>query len=652
MHGALFAVAAAAVRLRPSVPAARRGLAVALPALLAAGRSARASCEPDAHSAPPPPPLAAPLAAPPSSAVAGATGLRGLGAMVSRNDWVLVGVSIGAAVLTATTASLLPGALGAFVDVVAAGTEPIALPAAQLVALVIGQCLMHAFSYSILTLATERVITELRFRVFDALVRQEIGFFDARGAGEMTERLGPDIQEIKVALRHVVTMGLKGFASIVANTGTLFALSPRLTSVLLLVLPVMVAVGSGYVYMLRDIQRRSAAEHARAASLADETLSNIRTVRAFGAEESEAERYHEALQSAQTLSSRLGIGIGILQTMTGFAMNGVIVLVSAYGAVLVRDGVMARGAIMSFLLSTLSLQQAMAQISILHGQLVRASAAAYRLMSLIDREPLIPVGRGDIGVRPDTSSVQGAIDFHGVVFRYPTRPGVEVLRGLDLSLEPGKVTALVAASGGGKSTVAGLIERFYEPEAGLVMMDGVDIRQLDPLWLRAQIGVVSQEPVLFASRTILENIQMGRPEATREEAMDAARQANAHEFISAFPDGYETTVGDRGTLLSGGQKQRIAIARAILRNPRILILDEATSALDTESERLVVDALARLMDGRTVLVIAHRLSTIQAADKIVVLSDGRVAEQGTHAALMKRKDSRYADLVRAQVAEE
>jgi ATP-binding cassette subfamily B protein len=235
------------------------------------------------------------------------------------------------------------------------------------------------------------------------------------------------------------------------------------------------------------------------------------------------------------------------------------------------------------------------------------------------------------GRKPD--AIAGKITFTGVDFAYPTRPDAPVLRGVDLTLDPGKILALVGPSGGGKSTVSQLIARFYDPQAGVIALDGVDLRDLDPAWLRERIGTVAQEPVLFAA-TIAENIRYGRPGATDAEVESAARASNAHGFITGFPEGYQTMVGERGVRLSGGQKQRIAIARALLKDPRILILDEATSALDSESEHLVQEALERLMQGRTVLVIAHRLSTVKDADRVAVIEGGRVVESGRHEDLL------------------
>ncbi|XP_012589313.1 PREDICTED: ATP-binding cassette sub-family B member 8, mitochondrial [Condylura cristata] len=290
------------------------------------------------------------------------------------------------------------------------------------------------------------------------------------------------------------------------------------------------------------------------------------------------------------------------------------------------------------------LSPSMANLSVLFGQVVRGLSAGARVFEYMTLCPGIPLSGG---CRVPKEHLRGSVAFQNVSFSYPCRPGFPVLRDFTLTLPPGKMVALVGQSGGGKTTVASLLERFYDPTAGAVRLDGQDLRTLDPSWLRGQvIGFISQEPVLFAT-TIMENIRFGKPDASDEEVYAAAREANAHQFICSFPEGYNTVVGERGTTLSGGQKQRLAIARALIKQPVVLILDEATSALDSESERVVQEALDRASAGRTVLVIAHRLSTVRGAHHIVVMADGRICEMGTHEELL-RKGGLYADLIQRQ----
>jgi ATP-binding cassette subfamily B protein len=275
------------------------------------------------------------------------------------------------------------------------------------------------------------------------------------------------------------------------------------------------------------------------------------------------------------------------------------------------------------------------------AEFMRASGAAERVFELLDRKPEIPATGGE-----RLPAVQGRVEFRDVHFSYPSRPDVPVLQGIHLTLEPGEVVAIVGPSGAGKSTLAALLARMYDPQGGHLELDGRDLKTLDPEWLRQRIGTVAQEPLLFSS-SVVDNIRYGRMGATLEEVQAAARAANAHDFITRFPEGYDTLVGERGVQLSGGQKQRVAIARAVLKDPRILVLDEATSALDAESEHLVKDALERLMKGRTTLIIAHRLSTVVGADRVLVLEGGKVVQSGSHAALMTQ-DGLYRRLVERQ----
>ncbi|OBZ83069.1 ATP-binding cassette sub-family B member 8, mitochondrial [Choanephora cucurbitarum] len=310
-----------------------------------------------------------------------------------------------------------------------------------------------------------------------------------------------------------------------------------------------------------------------------------------------------------------------------------------YGGSLVVENKLTSGDLMSYMLSTQTAQQSLVSLGVLFGQSIKASASAVRVFEFIHLHPQVPLHGG-----LELDHVFGDVVFDRVDFSYPTRPDHKVLDGFSLTVPQGTTVALCGASGSGKSTIASLLERFYEPTGndGNIMLDGYDLKRLDPSWLRHHIGFINQEPVLFAT-SILENIRYGKPDATMEEVREAARQANAEVFIEAFPDGYETVVGERGAALSGGQKQRIAIARAILKNPKILILDEATSALDTQSEKMVQEALDKLMQGRTVLVIAHRLSTIRKADMIVVMgrTPGNILEKGTHQELMNNRSTYF-----------
>ncbi|XP_038247935.1 mitochondrial potassium channel ATP-binding subunit isoform X4 [Dermochelys coriacea] len=505
-------------------------------------------------------------------------------------------LALSAAVVFALGVALLniriPMLLGELVNVVARCTQQrvgnylreMRRPAFRLLLLYSLQGLL-TFSYIVLLARVgERVAGSMRKALFASLLRQDMAFFDANQTGQLVNRLTTDIQEFKSSFKLVISQGLRSVTQTVGCFAALYLLSPKLTGLLLVVMPSLVGAGALIGSVLRSLSRQAQEQ----------------PVLPRGGSVEPAER-------------EVGQGHRCL------------------------PGAVQRGAELS-----------MANISVLFGQVVRGLSAGARVFELMTLEPTVSLSGGD---RIPSHSLLGHICFQDVCFSYPTRPSCPVLRNFSLTLPPRKTVAIVGESGGGKSTVAALLERFYEPTRGAITLDGRELCTLDPSWLRGQvIGFISQEPALFGT-TILENIRFGKPSATDAEVYAAAQLANADSFIRSFPQGYGTIVGERGVMLSGGQKQRVAIARALLKNPSVLILDEATSALDTESEQVVQEALERAMAGRTVLVIAHRLSTIQGADLIVVLARGCVAEAGTHAELLRRSGL-YAELIRRQAMEQ
>jgi ABC-type multidrug transport system fused ATPase/permease subunit len=435
-------------------------------------------------------------------------------------------------------------------------------------------------------------------------------------------------------------MLLRFVVQVVGAVAILAWLSWKLTIVMLAVVPI-VAAGAGlYGRLIRRVSRKVQDALADSTAVAEETLAGVRTVRAFARERHEEQRYGSAVMRAFELARRRAWLGATFQGAVSFAGYGSIAAVLWYGGRMLSDGTMSFGELTSFLLYTFTVAFAIGALSGLWEDFAKALGASERVFELMDRKPEVSGGRERL------PRVQGQVRFDDVGFAYPSRPEMPVLAGFTVQLEPGEAVAVVGPSGAGKSTVAALMSRFYDPQAGAILLDGKPLSSLEPSWLREQVGVVSQEPILFAT-SIAENIRYGRPGASDSEVQAAAQAANAHDFVSGFPEGYATLVGERGVRLSGGQKQRIAIARAVLKDPKVLVLDEATSALDAESEHLVQEALERLMQQRTTLVIAHRLSTVRDADRVVVLDQGRVVQQGTHDVLVAQ-DGLYGRLVERQ----
>ncbi|NPC51617.1 ATP-binding cassette domain-containing protein [Corallococcus sp. AB032C] len=501
----------------------------------------------------------------------------------------------------------------------------------------------NALRYYFFTSAGENVVQALRERLFSHLVSQEVAFFDNSKTGELVTRLGADTAVLQQSVSGNIAMALRSGAQVLGGVALLFYTSPTLTLLMLTVVPPVVVVAMVYGRRMRLTSRRVNDEHAASNAVAEEIFVGIRTVRSFAAERHEGGRYRVALAKALALARRRtqlsAFFIGG-STFGGFIAGS---LVLWYGSRLMLRGDLSIGSLTSFLVYTTLVSMSVSGLTDLWADFMRASGSAERVFDMLDRKPGMPISGGE---RIDP--LQGHVEFQAVRFAYPTRPDAPVLKDLNLAIQPGEVVAIVGPSGAGKSTIAGLLARMYDPQGGSLLLDGRDLRTVDPEWLRQQIGVVAQEPMLF-SGSIFDNIRYGRLDATEAEVEAAARAANAHDFICRFPDGYRTSVGERGVQLSGGQKQRVAIARAILKDPRLLVLDEATSALDAESEHLVKDALERLMRGRTTLIIAHRLSTVLGADRVLVLEGGQVVQSGSHASLMEQ-EGLYRRLVERQFA--
>jgi ATP-binding cassette subfamily B protein len=498
---------------------------------------------------------------------------------------------------------------------------------------------VFAFVRSILSVEVgERTLADLRRDVYARLIRLPMTFHHARRVGELAGRLSADLTRIRDTLLESFPHFLRQVIILGGSLVLILLTSLKLTGMMLVTVPVLMVVAVVFGQFIRRLSKQAQDRLADSNVVVEETLQNIASVKAFANEGYEQGRYQAALDEYLKPALRGGVWEGAFVSFIIFALFGSIVLVLWFGATMVQQGELDADDLTRFLLYTFYVAGAVGSFAELYSQLQRTLGASQRVREILRETP-----ERFAEVASARRHLRGEVALEHVSFRYPSRPEAQVLRDVSLHARPGERVALVGPSGAGKSTLVALILRFYDPEAGRVVIDGKDARDYDLHELRSRMAIVPQDVLLFGG-TIAENIGYGRPGASREEVIEAARKANAHEFIAGFPDGYETKVGERGVQLSGGQRQRIAIARAILRDPAILLLDEATSSLDSHSERLVLEALDRLMQGRTSLVIAHRLSTVRGADRIFVLRGGEVVESGSHAELMDRPDSLYRDL--------
>lgn len=493
----------------------------------------------------------------------------------------------------------------------------------------------------------EQIIRNLRASLFSSILRQEVAFFDRNRTGELINRLSSDTSVVGSSITDNLSDGLRAVAQAAAGVSMMFYISPSLASFVLLIVPPMAGLAIIYGRFLRSISKRTQDALAQATQLAEERISNMRTVRAFGKELSEVDTYTQKTDCVLNLARKEAMMRAGFFGMTGLSGNMMILSVLFKGGLLTASQHMTVGELSSFLMYTFWVGISIAGLSSFYSVLMKGFGAGARLWELLDRKPEFPLNEGRV---LPADQLKGQLEFCDVSFAYPTRKETPIFQNLNLSVPAGNIMAVVGSSGSGKSSMVSLLLRLYDPDAGKITIDGHDIRDLNPFWLRGHIGTVSQEPVLF-SCSIRENIAYGAldPDAvTTEDIYRAAKVANAYDFIQTFPKGFDTVVGEKGVLLSGGQKQRIAIARALLKNPKILLLDEATSALDAENEFLVQEALERLMEGRTVVIIAHRLSTIKNADTVAVLDQRSIAECGHPTELLGNKEGLFRKLMEKQ----
>jgi len=520
--------------------------------------------------------------------------------------------------------------------------------AVALVVLFSIQAVLNYAQTYLLSAVGERVVAGLREELFARLLIMPPGFFAERRTGELTSRLTTDIGLLQGVLSHQIAEFSRQLLALVGGIILLTLMQPRLTLTALGVVPLVVGSALFFGRRLRRMTTSVQDKVADATASAEEAFSQIRTVQSFVQEPAERQRYgdriRESVRAALVRAQIRGVFFGVLTFSTFVG----IVIVLWQGGLLVLEGQLTPGELVQFLLYTITIAAAIGALASFFSSYQEAVGAAQRVFEILETNPSIT----DPGSPVDLpAATRGSVAFEGVSFRYnrdPTLPWT--LEQIDLTCAPGEVVALVGPSGAGKTTLVSLLPRFWDPDRGRVLLDGIDNRSLRLADLRGAIAIVPQDPALF-SGSIRDNIAYARPEASLAEVESAARAAHAHEFIERLPAGYETLVGERGIKLSGGQRQRVAIARAILKDPLILILDEATSSLDTESERLIEDAMARLLVGRTTLIIAHRLSTVRRADRLVVLDRGRIVEEGTHGELLEL-GGLYARLYQRQFRED
>ncbi|MHA1567612.1 MAG: ABC transporter transmembrane domain-containing protein [Alphaproteobacteria bacterium] len=557
--------------------------------------------------------------------------LRALASFLAPYRWPIAG-AIAALVLAAGTVLALGQGLRLLIDGGFANGDAGVLNSALLALL--GVILLLAFAtycrFYLVSWVGERVVVDLRKAVYNHVLRLNPAFFEVMRVGDVMTRLTADTTLLQTVVGSSASMALRNLLLLIGGTIMLAVTSPRLTGLLLLVVPLVLVPIIVFGRKVRRLSRASQDRLADVGAHVDESLANIRTVQAFGHEPWDRERFADRVETTFATAVRRIRARALLTAFVIVLVFGAVGIILWIGGHDVLAGRISAGQLSAFVFYAIVVAGSVGAISEVIGDLQRAAGATERLTELLRLEPEIA---SPPDPQPLPATVHGAVSFHGVDFSYPSRPDLPALVDFSLDVQPGETVAIVGPSGAGKTTVFQLLLRFYDPQRGHISLDGIDLRAMSPADPRSQIGLVPQEPVMF-SDSAAQNIRYGRPDAGDAEVRAAATAAAATEFLDRLPDGFDTHLGEKGVRLSGGQRQRLAIARAILRDPKVLLLDEATSALDSASEQLVQQALEQLMQGRTTLIIAHRLATVVGADRIIVMDQGRIVATGTHDALL------------------
>jgi ABC transporter fused permease/ATP-binding protein len=501
---------------------------------------------------------------------------------------------------------------------------------------------LRIYTFSIVT---ENSIAKLRKDVFNQLLILPMHFFASKRTGELSSRIAADISTVKDSLTTYLAEFIRQIIIIIGSVAIMWATSWKLALFMLATLPALAIFAVSFGRYVRKLSKKAQNQVADSQTIVEETLTAMVTVKAFTGEKFESARYAKVTDELIRTGMKNAVIRGIFASTLIVFLFGSIVAIVWFGSDLVARGEITGGNLFQFFLLSVFMAGSVGGLADTYSQLQKAIGATENLLDILDEKPEM---NGIPEVKLPEKRFSGHIEFRNVSFAYPSRKEFPVIRNLSFEIEPGKQLAIVGPSGAGKSTLTALLLRLFEPTSGIILVDGKPANEYDLTFYRSQMALVPQDVILFGG-TIRENILYGKPGASEDEMIEAAKKANAHDFIMSFPDGYETIVGERGTKLSGGQRQRIAIARAVLSDPAILLLDEATSSLDSESERLVQDALEKLMQGRTSIVIAHRLSTIRNADQILVIDRGELVEKGDHQTLMQKEGGLYKYLIGLQV---